>query len=388
MRVQMALAAVVILNLPLGTVYAFSVFLRPIETLLGLTRAELSFVFGLTLVAFTGGMNLAPWLYRRARPATLIVVVSAVAAAGMAFAATATGLAELALGYGVLFGLGGGAGYALLLQGMNLMPLVRRGLVNGFIVALYPAGAMLGAVVFAWALGRWGLRVTLGGLAVTLALAGLAAALLVAASGMSLVPPVHAGTTERPARLPAIFWRLWMVFFLAAGAGLTVLGQAAGIVEAYGGTPALAVSATTGIAAAIAAARILGGWLADRLPASMVMAGAHVLAVAGNMALSLWPGATVAVGSLALVGIGYGLVSGSTAAAIGVYWGSHHYGRLAGRLYVAWCMAAVTLPVLAGRVFDLTGGYGTAILIACAGNALGCVIAASLPRGSSGVADR
>jgi len=380
LRVTLALAAVVVLNLPLGTVYAFSVFLRPMEALLGLTRAELSFVFGLTLVAFTLGMNLAPWLYRRASPAMLVAAVSAVAAGGMGLAAVATGLVGLALGYGVLFGFGGGAAYALLLQGMNLMPIVRRGLVNGFIVALYPAGAMLGAITFGWMLGRWGLRVTLGGLAATLALAGLTSAVLVAACGMALVPPGRVDAAERPARLPSIFWRLWTVFFLAAGAGLTVLGQAAGMVEAYGGTPGLAVSATTGIAAAIAVARIGGGWLADRLPASAVMAGAHLLAVCGNGMLSLWPSATVAVVSLGMVGIGYGLVSGSTAAAIGIYWGSHHYGTLAGRLYAAWCLAAVTLPVLAGRLFDLTGGYGGAILLACAGNALGCLVASSLPR--------
>lgn len=110
------------------------------------------------------------------------------------------------------------------------------------------------------------------------------------------------------------------------------------------------------------------------------MAGAHLLAVCGNGMLSLWPSATVAVVSLGLVGVGYGLVSGSTAAAIGIYWGANHYGSLAGRLYVAWCVAAVTLPVLAGRLFDLTGGYGGAILLAGAGNALGCLVASSLPR--------
>ncbi|MBR0659009.1 MFS transporter [Neoroseomonas oryzicola] len=379
-RVAIALAAVVVLNLPLGTVYAFSVFLRPMETLLGLTRAELSFIFGITLIAFTLGMNLAPWLYRRAAPAILVGAAAAIAAGGMALAATASGLADLALGYGALFGIGGGAAYALLLQGMNLMPITRRGLVNGFIVGLYPAGAMLGAVAFGWSLGHWGLRATLGGLAATLALAGLASALLVLACGMTLVPQGIAGVPEPPARQRAIFLQLWTVFFLAAAAGLTVLGQAAGMVEAYGGTPAIALGATTGIAAAIAVARIGGGWLADRVPASLVMAGAHLLAMSGNGALWLWPSAMVAIGSLVMVGVGYGLVSGSTAAAIGVYWGANHYGRLAGRLYVAWCVAAVTLPVLAGRLFDLTGGYGSAILIACAGNALGCMVAVSLPR--------
>jgi len=81
-----------------------------------------------------------------------------------------------------------------------------------------------------------------------------------------------------------------------------------------------------------------------------------------------------------MIGTGYGLVSGSTAAAIGVYWGAGQYGRIAGRLYAAWCVAAVTLPVVAGWLFDRTGGYVWAIMLAAGGNLLGIVIAASLPR--------
>jgi MFS family permease len=146
-------------------------------------------------------------------------------------------------------------------------------------------------------------------------------------------------------------------------------GQAAGMVEAYGGTKALALSATTAITGCIAAARIGGGWLADRVPAPLVMAGAHALALSADALLVLFPGPLLAVATLAVIGIGYGLVSGSVAAAIGIYWGSAQYGRLAGRLYVAWCVAAITLPVVAGRVFDLTGGYAAVIMIAAVGMA-------------------
>jgi OFA family oxalate/formate antiporter-like MFS transporter len=380
-RVLLALAAVMALNLPLGTVYAFSVFIRPLEAVLAVSRAELSFVFGLTLVAFTLGMNLAPLFTRMASAPVLIAGSTAVTVLGMALAATAPGIVQLTLGYGLLFGLGGGVAYVVLLQGVNLMlGSARRGLANGFIVSLYPAGAMIGAPLFGWALAQWGLRPTLGGLAATLAAAGLLSALLAAAARMRMAPPAGSPAGPPPERRASIFWRLWLIFFLAAAAGLTVLGQAAGMVEAYGGTKALALSATTAITGFVAAARIGGGWLADRLPAPLVMAGAHVLALAGDALLLLFPGPVVAVATLGMIGTGYGLVSGSTAAAIGIYWGATQYGRIAGRLYAAWCVAAITLPVVAGRLFDLTGGYTATVMIALAGNLLGIAIAASLPR--------
>lgn len=83
---------------------------------------------------------------------------------------------------------------------------------------------------------------------------------------------------------------------------------------------------------------------------------------------------------MALIGVGAGLVSGATAAAVAIYWPVALYGIVASRVYIAWGVAAVSLPVLAGHLYDLTGGYGTAVLIAGAGNLAGLLISLLLPR--------
>jgi MFS family permease len=81
-----------------------------------------------------------------------------------------------------------------------------------------------------------------------------------------------------------------------------------------------------------------------------------------------------------MIGIGYGFVSGATAGAIAFYWPSGDYGRVASRVYIAWCVAAVSLPVLAGHLYDVSGGYGWAVIIAGCGNLLGIALATTLPR--------
>ena len=169
------------------------------------------------------------------------------------------------------------------------------------------------------------------------------------------------------------------MFFLAASAGLMVLSQAAGIITAYGGASALAVYGTTFIAGSIAIARVGGGWMVDWLTIPSVAASAHAVALVGNVALTLWPGAATSVPALTLVGLGYGVISGLTAAAIAVYWRHALYGRVAGEIYLAWCAAAIILPNAAGRLFDLTQGYGVAIIIAACGNALGILVSLGLP---------
>ena len=382
-----AIAAATALNAPLGSLYAFSVLLTPLETLLALSRAELALVFAVASAAFGGGMNLAPHVYGLASPPTLVVACGAVSALGIALAATAGGLAQLVIGYGVLFGAGGGAGYILMQQAVNLAVTRHRGLMNGYLVALYPAGAMIAAPLFGWSVRELGVRATLAGLATVLAVAGLIAAWLIALSRVTLAAAAATAAPGEEERRRPVFWRLWLVFFLAASAGLMVLGQAAGIITAYGGATSLAVYGTTFVAGTIAAARLAGGWMIDWLTVPTVAASAHAVALAGNVALTLWPGAGVSILSLALVGLGYGLISGVTAAAVAVYWRRALYGRVASRLYLAWCAAAVFLPIAAGRLFDQTQGYGVAILIAAGGNALGLLVALGLPRERAARAD-
>ncbi len=380
LRPWRVLAAATALNAPVGTLYAFSVFLQPLEALLGLHRADLALVFALAAAFFGVGMMLAPALYRIASTPGLVLACAAANTLGIALAATAGGLVQLAVGYGVLFGLGGGAAYILTQQMVNLAVTSRQGLVNGYIVSLLPAGAMIAAPTFGWIIRELGVRAALGGFAATLAVTGLASAWLAAGAGISLAGAAGGVALADHERRRAVFWRLSLVFFLAASAGLMVLSQAAGIITAYGGAAPLAVYGTTFITATIAAARLGGGWMVDWLAIPTVAAGANAIALAGNVVLTLWPGPRVAVLALALVGLGYGLVSGVTAAAVAVYWRRALYGRMASRVYIAWSAAAIVLPIVAGRLFDLTQGYGSAVLIAGGSNALGLVVALGLPR--------
>ncbi len=375
-----AVAAATVLNTPLGSLYAFSVLVKPLEPLLGLSRADLALVFALASVGFGAGMNMAPHVYGVAPAPILVLACAATSTLGIALAATASGLAQLAIGYGVFFGAGGGAAYILAQQVVNLAVTRRPGLVNGYIVSLYPAGAMIAAPLCGWSIREFGVRPTLGGLAIVLAVTGLISAWLIAQARVTLAAGAASAAPGEGERRRPVFWRLWVVFFLAASAGLMVLSQAAGIIAAYGGATGLAIYGTTAIAGTIAVARLGGGWLVDWLTIPTVAAGAHAVALAGNVALTLWPGPGVSVVSLALVGLGYGLISGLTAAAVAVYWRRALYGRMASRIYLAWCAAAIILPIAAGRLFDVTQGYGTAVLIAAGGNALGILVALGLPR--------
>jgi len=377
-RIALAVAAATVLNLPFGTIYAFSVFLRPMEQLLGVGRTLLSLVFGIATVTLTLGMNAAPRLYQTVPPAILLLASGGAGALGLALTAFAGGFAELVVGYGVLFGLGAGIAFTVVQQSANQVPVGNRGLLNGYIVSLYPLGAMIGVPLLGASLAAWGLRATIGLLAAVVLAGGIAAALL-----LRLARIVVNGAAEAPAAEEAghraLFAKLFTVFLFAAAAGLTVMSQAAGILQAYGGATALALGGTTFITGAIAAARIGGGWLADRFAVPRVAVGAHLCSLAGALLLVAWPEPLVAVPALAMIGMGYGFVSGLTAAAIAQYWQPTRFGLVSSRLYIAWCAAALTLPVLAGWLYDRTHSYDAAVLVAAGVNIAGALVAARLP---------
>ena len=373
-----ALVAATLANLPFGTLYAFSVFLKPIEALLGASRAEMSFVFGIATVTLTLGMNLAPQLYRRFSPAVLALASGVSSGAGLLLAASASSFVAFAAGYGLLFGPGAGVMFIVAQQAVNQTVTQARGLANGYVVSLYPLGAMLGAPVFGWSIEAFGVRATLAGLAAAVLLTcALTAALFRAARIRMREESMTRGGADRQGRT---FTLLTSVFFLAAAAGLMVLSQAAAIVQAYGGPAALAVAATTFITGAVGAARITGGWLVDHFAVARVAVGAHACSLAGALLLSALPSPLIAALALALIGIGYGIVSGLAAGAIPQYWHKNQFGVIASRLYIAWCAAAVSLPVLAGALFDRTGSYASAVWLAAGINLLGVLAGRLLPR--------
>jgi OFA family oxalate/formate antiporter-like MFS transporter len=94
-------------------------------------------------------------------------------------------------------------------------------------------GAILGAPVFGWAIEAFGLRATLAGLALTVLTCCAIAAMLWHSAQVRMQDP-GASAADSEARHWGLFAHLFIVFFLAASAGLMVMSQAAGILQAYG----------------------------------------------------------------------------------------------------------------------------------------------------------
>ena len=104
-------AGAALLNLCLGSLYAWSVFVEPLQDEFGWSSIEVSGVFAASLVVFCATTVLAGRSADRRSPRRLAVAAAAFAGAGLASSAMAASVWMLALTYAGIFGVGNGLGY-------------------------------------------------------------------------------------------------------------------------------------------------------------------------------------------------------------------------------------------------------------------------------------
>src|SRR5262249_41297260 len=100
------------MNLALGSLYAWSVFVPPLEREFGWTRAQTSWVYTIAIVCFALTFLLAGRLQDLKGPRICAFTGGVLVSAGFILASFTTSLLMLYLFYGVIVGAGNGFGYA------------------------------------------------------------------------------------------------------------------------------------------------------------------------------------------------------------------------------------------------------------------------------------
>jgi OFA family oxalate/formate antiporter-like MFS transporter len=377
-RAVLAVAAATLINLSLGSLYAWSVFVRPLEDALGASRSETSVVFSVATVTFTLAMLLAPRLYGRLSAPALAILALGTAAAGHAIAAAAgTRLWPIVLGYGGLFGIANGIGYGLSLQVVQAALEHRRGLATGVVVAAYTLGAAAFTPVFEGAIGALGIGDTFLVAGGWMLAAAVVATWCLARASVRL-HPVAAGRGAWGAHRGTFVW-LWLGFLAAGSAGVMSIGHAAPIVATYGGSEAQAALAVALVAIGNGMGRFGGGWLADLVPPQRGLLMMQILQGLALLLPVVLPGVPAVLAAMLLVGIGYGANASFYPLAVARYFGADQMARIYGRLFTAWGVAGLAAPYIAGLLFDWSGSYNLAIGLGVAAAAFGAFTSLRLP---------
>ena len=102
----------VCMNLALGTLYAWSVFVLPLEQEFGWTRAQTSWTFTIAIVTFAASFILGGRIQDQRGPRVCAAIGGTLVGAGFILSSFTASLTYLYLIFGVIVGLGNGFGYA------------------------------------------------------------------------------------------------------------------------------------------------------------------------------------------------------------------------------------------------------------------------------------
>ena len=375
------------MNLALGSLYAWSVFVTPLEAEFGWTRTETSWVFTIAIVTFALSFVVAGRIQDQRGPRICAVIGATLVGLAFFLASFTSSLAYLCVAFGFVVGAGNGFGYATPIPvGSKWFP-DKRGLVIGLMVAGYGGGSAIVIPVAEALIDGVGWRATFRILAVVLFLMCMLGTLLLKNPPAGYRPE---GWTPKPAPerserdiptaemlgMPA-FYFLWVAYCLGTTAGLMTISQLVPFAASAGMAAGVA-----GLFGAIGSAsgRILSGWLSDlvgRLTTLRIMIFVSALAMP---ALFIWREEAILFYLLvAVVYWCFGAQLSVFATTSADFFGTRHLGLNYGLLFTAYGVAGLLGPVIAGRVFDAFDDYRYAFFVA-AGLAVIALLSISLAR--------
>src|SRR5690349_22507263 len=132
-----------LMNLSLGSLYAWSIFVAPLEKEFGWNRAQTSWIFTVAIFVFGLSFVLAGRLQDKLGPFPISIIGAIALAVAFVLASFTTTLTWSILTLGVILGLGNGFGYATPIPVLSKWFPDKRGLAVGLAVAGYGAGSAI-----------------------------------------------------------------------------------------------------------------------------------------------------------------------------------------------------------------------------------------------------
>jgi MFS transporter, OFA family, oxalate/formate antiporter len=359
----------VLMNLALGSLYAWSVFVAPLEKAFGWTRTQTSRTFTIAVVCFALTFIFAGRLQDKKGPRICALLGSILVSLGFVLTSFTTSLIGLYIFFGVIVGIGNGFGYSTPTPvGSKWFP-DKRGLVVGLMVGGYGGGqAIFGSIANYWLIPTFDWRATFQILAVVFIVMTLTGTSLLKNPPPGYRPPnwtpppgaaaAGADFTTREMLATPTFYAMWVAYCLGTTAGLMTISQLVPFANSVGLGSNVATIALVVSAIGNAGGRILSGAMSDRFGRVVTLRIMVFLSAIAMPLLFIWQKEAVLFWALVVVVYWcYGTQLSVFASTTADFFGTKNFGMNYGILFTAWGAAGILGPQIAGRVYDAFGDY-------------------------------
>ena len=354
--------------------YAWTLFVKPLESATNWKLSEIQFAFTLFILFQTWVQPFDGWLIDKLGPRGFISAAGLLCGLGWAGMGYATNLPTLYALYAVA-GTGAAFVYSASMGSALKWFKGRRGLASGIMAAGFGGGTALFIPLISSIIAIRGYRAAF---IVTGVVQGLV--ILVVAQFLRHPPlePAAPAAADATAAAPAArrqfttpemlraprFYLMYVMFVLMATGGLLVTASAGPIARSWGLTAAALTIATTRSPVANGASRVFWGWASDRIGRETAMFLAFLLHAASLCLVVLLgerSGAWFAV-TLVLVYFTWGEIYALFPSAVGDYFGTRHATSNYSVLYTAKGVASIIGAWFGAFLFERTGTWSVGFI--------------------------
>lgn len=359
------------INLALGILYTWSMFKGAIEKEFGWQGSQLNDPYALCCLVFAAAMILAGRCQDKFGPRLTASIGGLLVGAGFLLCSTTTSYGIWLLGFGVLAGIGIGFGYSSATPpALKWFPPSKTGLIAGLVVAGFGLAPVYLAPASQYLLGAYQVQksMLILGIAFVAIVCGLAQMLVNPPAGYVAGAKPAAGSAPKAAAVNVapgeiirspLFYLLWVIYFIGAGAGLMVIGSISGMAKTS--MKEMAFVAVAVMAIGNAGGRILAGTLSDRIGRRwtlfiVLLFQAGLMFAAIPVTASKDMAGVVIVLVAALIGANYGANLALFPSYTKDLWGLKNFGMNYGVLFTAWGVGGLVLPRLQQMLTAKSGG--------------------------------
>jgi OFA family oxalate/formate antiporter-like MFS transporter len=368
-------ASGLIINLWLGSIYAWSVFVKPLtdyytnELGQAVTANDILMPFSVFLAVFAITMPFTGKIIDKYGPRNVTIIGGVLTGLGWLLGSFSSSVPMLYATFGVVGGIGVGIAYSVLVAVSARWFPDRRGLAVGLTVLGVGFSAFFTANIAGWSIGVYGVMNTfkIFGVVIIVLTILLALPLKFPPSGWvpgGWTPPALKPGEEKPCEYnqsmmlkSSSFYGLWTCYFIGCLAGLMAISIAQPVGTDVGIEAGLATFLVGFFAIFNGGGRPVFGVLTDKLtPRNAAMVSFFLIALAS---LLMWQVPIVPVYILAFAVL-WGCLGGWLAIApttTGRYFGTGDYPRCYGVVFLAFGAGAIAGPQLAGFIKTSTGSY-------------------------------
>lgn len=389
------LVACCLINLCLGSIYAWSVFASSMAEYLSnltnttLTTGDLAIVY--TIANSVGPITMISggWFNDKFGPKKVIILGGMMFGAGMICSGFAGSVNFLIVSYGLVSGLGLGMAYGCTISSCVKYFPDKRGLIGGITTAAYGLSSVILPPVVTLIVNRYDAAIAFKAIGTVFLLLIVVCTLFIEPCPDKFVPdgwkpaavsesgegPVNKNWKEM--LQSPVFYVMIILLTCGAFCGMMIISQASAAAQNMVGMTSLAASTAVSVLALFnAGGRIIAGYISDKIGRINTLMAACILSIFGLVLLMMTKdgGNLIFYAGVSMIGLCFGsfmgVFPGFTADQFGPKNNSVNYGIM----FIGFALAGYFGPQVMRNVYAADGTYQRAFLIGCGLNVAGILL--------------